>query len=62
MGGLTRFAVGGGVIAFEATLGRMGRIGKAIKVFHCRPMYHLTGVPGVPSAAAGDLGGVAASV
>jgi hypothetical protein len=49
-----RFAVGQGVIAFEATLSRMGRIAKAIKIAHCRPMYHLTGVPGVPSAAAGE--------
>ena len=33
----------------------MGRIAKAIKIAHCRPRYHLTGVPGVPPLVAGDL-------
>jgi hypothetical protein len=56
-GGPTSFAVGRGVIAFEVTtLGRMGRIATPIRISQCRPRYHLTGVPGVPPVAAGDLG------
>jgi hypothetical protein len=54
MGGNTRFAVDHGVIAFEATLGRTGRIGTAIQMPHCRPIYQPpTGVP-APLAAAGE--------
>jgi hypothetical protein len=61
-GGSTRFAVDRGVIAFETTLGRMGRIGTAIQISHCRPMYQPTGVPAAPLAAAGEAGGPSLSL